>query len=353
MKAIRWHAREDIRYEDVPEPTPGPGQVKAKIHYTGICGSDLHEYEAGPIFIPLTPHPVTGSMAPIILGHEFTGKVVELGEGVAGFNVGDRVTGDCLWICGECYYCMRSRPSLCPSQAATGLSVDGSMTEYMVAPAYTFYKLPESVSDEIGVLVEPLSVAFHAIRQGKLHVGDSVAIVGAGQIGCSVILAAKVAGASKIYVVEYSNGRREMAMEMGATMAIDPAEGDPVQTILDLTGGLGADVSFDCAGQKSSPPIALQCARPGGTVVIVGIFAETSPIHFNDVVFGERNIVGCAAYAYETSFVIDMIANGTIQPSTLITGKIELKDVEKRGFKELIKNKDRHLKIIVESPNWI
>lgn len=352
MKAIRWHARRDVRYEDVPEPTPGPGQVKAKIHYTGICGSDLHEYEAGPVFIQSTPHPLTGTMAPIILGHEFTGRVVELGEGVSGLKIGDRVTGECLWTCGKCYYCKRSRPSLCQSVAGTGLNVDGSMAEYMVAPAYTFYRLPDSISDEIGALVEPLAVAFHAIRQGRLQVGDSVAIVGGGPIGCAVTLAAKVAGASKIYVSEYSKGRREMALAMGATVVIDPAEGDPVAAIRDFTNGLGADVAFDCVGHRDSPPIAIKCARWAGTVVIVGVFSELSSIHFNEVVLGERTIVGSSAYAIEPSFVLEMIAKGTIEPSKFITGRIQLKDVVEKGFEELLKNKDAHLKILVESPNW-
>ena len=246
MKALRWHARHDVRYDDVPEPKPGPGQVKAKIHYAGICGSDLHEYEAGPIFIQTTPHPLTGTKAPLTLGHEFSARVVEVGGGVTAFKPGDRVTGENKWACGKCSYCRKGMA--CLIEAYTGLSVDGSLAEYLVAPDYSYYKLPDSISDELGALAEPLDVAFHGVRQGRLQVGDTAAIVGAGPIGCCTILAAKAAGASKIYVSEYSKRRRENAMAMGATAVIDPADGDPVKAIQDLTDGLGADVSFELRG---------------------------------------------------------------------------------------------------------
>lgn len=353
MKAIRWYARGDVRYEEVAEPSPGPGQVKAKIHYSGICGSDLHEYESGPIFISLTPHPLTGCVPPVTLGHEFSGRVVEVGEGVTSLAVGDRVTGDATWSCGKCYYCMRNKPALCTMVAYTGLNVDGCMAEYLVAPDYSFYKLPESVSDELGTLLEPLEGAFHCVRQGKVQVGDTVAIVGAGPIGCCTILAARAAGASKIYVWGKHKGRREKAMSMGATTVLDPADGDPVDAIRDFTNGLGADVTFDCAGRPDSPILALRLARKAGTVVIMGVFSEESPkMHFNDVVFGERNIVGSLSYAGEAPFILGMMAEGIIDPSQLITGKVELKDTVEKGFKQLLKNKDVHLKILIESPNW-
>lgn len=195
MKALRWYGKEDVRYVDVDEPKPGSGQAKVKIHYTGICGSDLHEYEIGPVFIPLEPHPLTNSKAPITLGHEFSGKVVEVGAGVNTLKPGDRVTGDCMWVCGECYYCKHSMLSLCDVASFTGLTVDGSFAEYLVAPDYTFYKIPDTVSDELAALVEPFEVAFHAVRQSNMRLGDTVAIVGAGPIGDVVLLSAKAAGA--------------------------------------------------------------------------------------------------------------------------------------------------------------
>ena len=114
MKALVWYGRENIRYEDVPEPTPGPGQVKVKISYCGICGSDLHEYRSGPVFLSQIPNAITGKSIPIILGHEYSGEIVEVAEGVTSLKIGDRVAGDCIWSCGECYFCLRNRPNLCP-----------------------------------------------------------------------------------------------------------------------------------------------------------------------------------------------------------------------------------------------
>jgi (R,R)-butanediol dehydrogenase / meso-butanediol dehydrogenase / diacetyl reductase len=352
MKAIRWHARRDVRYEDVPEPVPGPGQVKARIHYSGICGTDLHEYAAGPILVQTKPHPVSGKMAPVILGHEFAGKVVELGEGVTKFKVGDRVTGDCFWTCGKCYYCVRNMPSLCLSLCATGYDVDGCFAECLVAPDYTFYKIPDGITDEIGALTEPLEVAFHAVRRGRFQVGETACVLGAGPIGCGIVLAARAAGASKIIVIEPSKLRREAALQMGATASIDPTKGDLRKNIREITGEPGPDFAFDCIGSRDSIDSAVSLVRKAGTAVIVGLFNENSSISSSELVLQEKNVVGVSAYAHEAGFILDMIARGTFNPEKLITGKISLKDTVEKGFEELLNNKEGHLKILLESPNW-
>jgi (R,R)-butanediol dehydrogenase/meso-butanediol dehydrogenase/diacetyl reductase len=349
MKAVRWHAREDVRYEDIPEPSPGPGQVKAKIHLTGICGTDWHEYKFGPIFVPTKPHPVTGRMAPLTLGHEFSGEVVEVVEGITDFNPGDRVTGDCVWRCGRCYYCLRNMPNLCLNVAFTGHHCDGSMAEYLVAPAYTFYKLPDSISDELGALTEPLAVGIHAVRKSRLQVGDTVAILGAGTIGLATLLAAKASGASKIYVLEILKQRGEIALAMGATAIVNPKDGDPVGQIRDFTGGLGTDVSFDCVGLPASGPLAIELARKAGTVVIVGISPAPSPdFNFFRIFINEKVVIGATGYVRDSETAIELIASGRIDPSRLITGKVALKDAVEKGFKELINNSAKHLKILLQ-----
>ncbi len=350
MKALRWHGKEDLRYEDVPEPSPRPGEVKVKIHLTGICGSDLHEYQSGPLFITAEPHPVTGKTAPVTLGHEFSGEVVEVGEGVSNFKPGNRVTGDCVWSCGKCFYCMRNRPNLCPQAVYTGFHTDGSMAEYMVVSEVTLYKLPDSISDEIGALVEPLEVGVHAVRRSGLGIGDTVAIVGAGTIGICTFLAAKAAGVSKIFVVEISKARGERALAMGATAVINPKEVDTAKQICELTGGLGADVSFDCVGLPVSGPLAVKLARKGGTVVIVGMSPGPSPdFNFFSIQLSEKTVLGSAAYVRgEAPSVIDLLTSKRIEPSGLITGKVALKDAEGRGFKELINNPEKHLKVLLQ-----
>jgi (R,R)-butanediol dehydrogenase/meso-butanediol dehydrogenase/diacetyl reductase len=343
MKALRWYARKDLRYEDIPEPSPGPGQVKVKINLAGICGTDLKEYAAGPCMIAV-------DKAPLTVGHEFAGRVVEVGEGVTDFKVGERVTGEGYWVCGECYYCKRSMYNLCLNLGFTGLSVDGCMAEYLIAPNYSFYKLPDSVSDEAGTLVEPLAVAIHAVRQGNVRIGDTVGIVGDGTIGLCTLLAAKAAGASEVYVVAKHKGRGEQALAMGATAVINLSDGDPIQLIRNLTGGLGTDISFECVGHPDTPQLALDLARSGGTAVIMGVFDKPSSVDFFSVMFNEKTVVGSPIYIHEARTAIALLADKRIDPSRLITSKVPLKDAVEMGFEKLINNKEDNIKVLLQIP---
>src|SRR5260370_22793964 len=170
MKAAVWHARNDIRIDEVPEPTaPGSGEVVIQVDACGICGTDLEEYRAGPLLIPVgEPNPLTGRKAPIVLGHEFAGEVVEVGPGVTTFHAGDRVAPDVLIYCGSCFWCRRHQVSLCDKVAALGLSGDGGLAEYCKAPVSMCLKLPNGMSYEHAALAEPLSVAIRAVRKGRI-----------------------------------------------------------------------------------------------------------------------------------------------------------------------------------------
>jgi (R,R)-butanediol dehydrogenase/meso-butanediol dehydrogenase/diacetyl reductase len=349
VKALRFYGKEDLRYEDISEPSPRPGEVKVRIKWNGICGSDLHEYRFGPSFISVEPHPLTGRMVPMTIGHEYSGEVVELGEGVKDLKVGDRVTGDCNLVCGKCYYCLRNMPNLCVSTASVGFHADGSLAEYLVVPAYTLYKLPDSIPDEIGALTEPLAVGVHAVRRSMLQVGDVVVIIGAGTIGLTTLLAAKAAGAAKVYSIDISSLRGEKALTMGATAVFNPKDGNLDKQIHDITGGLGADVTFDCAGQSTTGPLAVQLTRKEGTVVIVGMsWQPSSDFRFVDVMMTEKTVLGSIGYRCDTPAVIDLIVSGRMEPSGLITGKIALRDAVDKGFKELIANPEENLKILVK-----
>jgi len=341
MKALRWYGRKDLRYEDIPEPSPGRGQVKVKVNLAGICGTDLKEYTDGPGMIAVDKVPLT-------LGHEFAGTVVEVGEGVTNFKVGERVTGVGYWFCGECYYCKKSLYNLCINGGFTGLSVDGCMAEYVVVPSYAVYKLPDSVSDEVGTLVEPLAVALHAVRQGNVRPGDTVGIVGDGTIGLCTLLAGRAAGASEVYVVAKHRGRGEIALAMGATVVINPNDGDPVKLIANLTGGLGVDISFECVGRPDTPQICVDLARRGGTTVIMGVFDKPSSVHFQSVMFNQKTIVGSPIYVDEAKTAIALLADKRIDPSRLITSKVPLKDAVEMGFEKLIHNKEHEVKILLQ-----
>jgi (R,R)-butanediol dehydrogenase / meso-butanediol dehydrogenase / diacetyl reductase len=342
MKALRWYGRKDLRYEDMPEPFPGPGQVKAKINLAGICGTDLKEYKDGPCMIAV-------DKAPLTLGHEFAGIVVEVGEGATDFKVGERVTGVGNWVCGECFFCKKSMYNICLNSGFAGITVDGCMAEYFIAPSYSFYKLPDSVSDEVGALVEPLAVAIHAVRQGNVRPGDRVAIVGAGTIGLCTLLAARAAGASEVYVVAKHRAGREMALAMRATAVINPSD-EPAKTIANLTDGLGVDVSFECVGRPDTPQMSVDLARRGGTTVIMGVFDKPSLIYFQSVMFNQKTIVGSPIYVDEAKTAIALMTDKRIDPSRLITSTAFLKDAVEMGFEKLINNKEGDVKILLRTP---
>ena len=174
MKAARWHGVKDIRVEDVAEPSPGAGEVKVKVAWAGICGSDLHEYLAGPIFVPVAQdHPLSHDKAPITMGHEYCGTVTQLGEGVIGLEVGDRVAIEPIFACGTCSACLEGKYNLCDSLGFVGLSGGhGGFAAYSVVPARMVHRMPEALSMEQGALVEPAAVALHAVRLSKIKAGD-------------------------------------------------------------------------------------------------------------------------------------------------------------------------------------
>jgi (R,R)-butanediol dehydrogenase/meso-butanediol dehydrogenase/diacetyl reductase len=341
MKALRLHGKGDLRYEDIPEPSPGPGQVKVKINLAGICGSDLEEYVVGPDMIGIGDLPLT-------IGHEFVGRVVAVGGGVTDFKVGERVSGVGYWVCGECFFCQRGLYNLCLNLNFTGVSVDGCMAEYMISPSYSLCTLPDSVSDEAGALVEPLAVAIHAVHQGNVRPGDTVAIVGDGTIGLCSLLAAKAAGASEVYVVAKHRGRGAIASALGATAVVYLDEGNTVELIRNLASGLGVDVSIECVGRPDTPQLSVELARRGGTAVMGGVFDQPSSFHFSSIMFSERTVVGSFIYIDEAKAAIALLADKRIDPHKLITSKVPLKDAVEMGFEKLIANKEQDIKILLQ-----
>jgi (R,R)-butanediol dehydrogenase/meso-butanediol dehydrogenase/diacetyl reductase len=340
MKALRWHTARDVRYEDVPEPSPGPGMLKIKVSLAGICGTDLKEYTSGPILIPHDKVPLT-------MGHEFMGKVAEVGKGVNGFKMGDRVSGVGYYYCGECYTCRKGLYNLCVNQGFTGLTTDGCMAEYFLIPEYACYKLPYSVSDEQGALVEPLAVALHAVGKARLKQGDTVVIVGDGTIGLCSVLAAKVADASGIFLIAKHWKRGELGKRMGASAVINVMDGDPVRQLHELTGFIDMDAAIECAGRPDTPQLAIVLIKRGGTAVIVGIFEKPSLIDFSTITFTEKRIVGSSIYIDEGKTAIELMAKQKIDPSPLISSIVPLQDAVEKGFEALIKDKDTNVKVLL------
>ncbi|MBD0323343.1 MAG: 2,3-butanediol dehydrogenase [Aldersonia sp.] len=350
MRAARFHGRKDIRIDDIPEPATRPGTVKVEVQWCGICGTDLHEYLEGPIFAPPTdtPHPLTGETVPITLGHEFAGVVAELGDGVSDLKVGDRVVVEPYIVCGRCDACRQGRYNVCATLGFVGLSgMGGGFSQYVVAERKWIHPIGDLGTD-VGALVEPLAVAYHAVRLSGAKPHHTALVFGAGPIGLVTTAALRAAGVEQIVVVEPAEVRKAKAPIAGADLVIDPTAGDVVQQVLDATGGRGADVSFECAGIDAVLKSAIQATRVGGTCVNVAIWGHEASVAMNDLVFREVNVLGSLAYANDHPATIDMIASGKVDPYQFITGRIGLDDIVIKGFEELIGNKEENVKILVQ-----
>ena len=350
MKAAKWYAKKDIRVENVSEPAaPKAGEVKVKVLWCGICGSDLHEYLAGPIFIPTETHPLTGHSGATILGHEFTGHVVEVGPGVNNVKVGDLVAPDAGQHCGECVACRMGRYNVCEKLAFTGLMADGAFAEYVNVPANLCFVLPPDFDPKAGSLIEPLATGLKAVRLAGSILGDTAVVFGAGTIGLGTLMSVKAAGAGKVIVIEMAEARKKMAKECGADVVLDPRECDVIAEIKKMTNGEGADVSFECIGNIHTAPLAVEAVHNVGKAVIVGIFEEPSSFNFFNLSATDKSVIGSLTYTVDDfKRVAALLANGGLKAEPLITGQIKIDDIVEKGFDELVNNKDNNIKIIVE-----
>jgi (R,R)-butanediol dehydrogenase/meso-butanediol dehydrogenase/diacetyl reductase len=349
MKAARFHGRGDVRVEDVPEPRPGAGQVQVAVEWCGICGTDLHEFEDGPIFAPTpqAPHPLTGGAVPITLGHEFSGIVSGVGEGVSGVTEGDRVVVEPYDVCGTCVACRSGRYNICRSLGFVGLDGDqGGFAEKMVIDHQWVHPIA-GLSAEQGALVEPLAVGYHATKLSGLQPGQTAAVFGSGPIGLVTAAALKAVGAGQVVVVEPADARKTKAPGAGADVVLDPTQDDVPERIRELTDGGGADVTFECAGLDPVLAQAVASTRPGGTCVNVSIWGHPATFDVNSLVFSEIRLIGSLAYAGRHPEVIDLIRDGVVDVEQFITGRIALDDIVDQGFRELIDHKETNVKILV------
>lgn len=350
MKAALWYEKNNVKVENIEEPKVLEGQVKIKVKWCGICGSDLHEYLAGPIFIPVgQPHPISGGKAPVVLGHEFSGEVVEVGEGVTKFNVGDRVVVEPIVACGKCPACKEGKYNLCSSLGFHGLcGSGGGLSEYTVFPEEYVHKLPDSISYEKAALIEPLTVALHSLRVGNFMAGQTALVLGSGPIGLATIECLKAAGAKLVIVLQRKSIRQEYAKRAGADIVLDPNEVDVASEVRKLTDGIGVDVSFETTGAKVGFDAGLNSLKYDGTMVVTSIWEGEISFNPNTLVFGEKKIVGTLAYRHEFPSVIALMNDERIKAEGWITKRIALEDVVEEGFKTLIgPDKKSHVKILV------
>lgn len=350
MKAALWYGRNDVRVEDIKEPVVVKGSVKIKVKWCGICGSDLHEYIGGPIFIPVgKPHPLSGETAPVVLGHEFSGEIVELGECVTKFNVGDRVVVEPIVACGKCAACREGKYNLCSSLGFHGLcGGGGGFAEYTVFPAEFVHKIPDDMTYEKAALVEPMAVALHSIRMAKFLTGNTAIVLGSGPIGIATIECLKAAGAKLVIVLQRKSIRQEYAKRAGADAVFDPNEVDIVEEVKKLTDGVGVDAAFETTGSKVGFNIGIDSIKFEGIMVITSIWEKEVSFNPNALVFSEKKIVGTIAYRHEFPATIALMSDGRVKAEGYITKKVYLDDIAKEGFETLTgPEKKKQVKIIV------
>lgn len=348
MLALRYHGNKDIRLDDIPVPEPGPGEVRVRVSYTGICATDIEEWQFGPLWVQHgAPNPLTGRQTPLTMGHEITGSVESLGSGVTGVRTGDRVAINDVLTCGTCFWCRRGQQAVCPNMAVAGLSADGGLAEFIVWPADMIVPLPDSVTDEEAALVEPTTVAVRAVRNSGMRAGDTVAIVGAGTVGLLTIQAFRASGA-RVIAVDIRERSLAAAKSLGADHTVNAASGNVQSDLLELTDGIGPDIVVETAGASQTPVDAISWTRRGGTTVLVGIYSAKPEMNFNEIVGFERRVVGSVAIGPgDMEAAVGMIGSGRIRVTDLITAKIQLDRAIEDGFNRMLQPEKDVFRILI------
>lgn len=335
MKAVLYEGPKKMKVVDIPKPVAGPGQVVVKVTMCGICGTDTHSYMHEGILFPGT-----------VFGHETVGTIAEIGSGVEGFKIGDRVAVGAPGSCPEgCYYCRIGRPTLClngfPRTLGIGPGTQGAYAEYILAqyPKRMLVKIPDSVSDDDAVLFDIFSTAFHGFRRSSFKAGMNVVVIGAGAIGLSMIQILKLSGAGHIIAVNRALKKRQMALEFGADLALSPSEEEDIAgKIKSLYNGLGADIVYECAGNPATVGMAVSMARSGGEVILLGTNPEPLST-INEIQLGlfELDLKGSFAYDEdEIRTVFKFMEKGLIRTGGMLNKKYKLEDAAK-ALEELSK----------------
>jgi (R,R)-butanediol dehydrogenase/meso-butanediol dehydrogenase/diacetyl reductase len=346
MKAAVWHGYKDVRIEECPEPVPKPGQVKIRVNWAGICGTDRHEYE-GPNFIPVKkPHRLTGRVAPLIIGHEFSGVITELGEGVEGWNVGDRVTANGTLACGTCEACRSGRYNICSRLGFLGVGDDGAFADYVVVGADRLFAIPDGVTQRQAAVAEPLACGIHATRLMGDLTGCDVVVIGPGIIGLSAFFGAKYAGARRILVSGIGSYRRELIERYGGTY-IDASCTDLQSYVEQWSEGNLADVVYECLGAAQTLDQAVHICKPGGTIMVMGVFGKPPVIDMNVVQEAERVIRTSQAHVDEIATALEYIRDGKIDADELVTREVTLDTLVTDGFEHLIEHGPEHIKVLI------
>ncbi len=314
MKGIVWHGKHDLRLEDVAEPRCGEGEAILEVKYAGICGSDLTIYQG--------KH--QRAKPPTILGHEFSGVVVERrGEGYPGVQVGDRVAVNPAYSCGQCELCLSGNGHICEKKGLYGVDSDGGFARYVRVALRAPHQFPEWASFEEGVLVEPLAVAVRAVRIGRLSFGESAVVIGGGPIGLLTAMVARVAGARNVFVVEPQPFRKQIAESLGFQV-LTPEQATREQ-IAALTTGRGIDAVFDAAGVPPAARASMGLVKRTGRIVVVAVYKEPVPVDLTTLGYGEIEILGSCIYTpADFAKAVGLVAERQLDLKPLVTHRLPL-----------------------------
>lgn len=318
MKALVYDGPNTLDLREVPDVSPKAGEVKLKIRACGICGSDVHGY------LGLTGRRI----APMVMGHEFAGEIVELGSQVEGLQVGARVAAYPVDFCGECPMCKAGDVHLCLNKRAYGvLDVDGAFAQYLCVPAKCCFPLADSISWAEGSLMEPLAVSYRGVNRAGDLAGKTVVVVGAGTIGLLALACVKLKGAKKILMSDLSDHRLEVARSMGADITVNPQQEDFREVVLSHTDGQGADVSIEAVGVTPTVQQAMSALRFGGTAVWIGNNRPTVEVHMQELVTRELKVFGSFLYGFEEfRTVVELLNQGKLHVKPLISREIPLEE---------------------------
>lgn len=324
MKALvkTAHGFGNLELQDKLEPVPAEQQVKIKVKYAGICGSDIHTYEG---------HYKVG--VPVTLGHEFAGDVVEVGPGVTSFKVGDRVTSETtFYVCGECKYCQSNDYNLCNHRKGLGTQQDGGFTDYLIAREESVHLLPEHVDYRSAAMTEPLACTHHAVAKTTVNEGDLAIVIGPGPIGLLTAQVAKSRGA-KVLITGLTNDkvRLEKAKELGIDYVVNSQEEDLKQIVQELTDGYGADIVYECSGAVPAAKQGLDLLKKKGQYSQVGLFATADiPFDLEKIIQKEIRVVGSRSQKpadWEPSLAL--MNEGKVNAKALVTHEFDVTEWDK------------------------
>ncbi len=342
MKVAVMNGIGEMGYVERPIPVPKDNEVLVKLEYVGICGSDMHYYEAGRIGDYIVE-------PPFVLGHEPGGVVVEVGKDVKSLKVGDKVALEPGKTCGKCEFCKTGRYNLCPDVVFFATPpVDGVFQEYVAHEEALCFKLPDNMDTMEGALIEPLAVGFHAAKQSGAEFGMTAVVSGAGCIGLCTMMALKAIGVTDVIVVDVMQKRLDKALELGATAVINGMEENAVAKVMELTGGRGVDIALDTSGTEICCNQAIEMLVKGGTLVFVG-YSRTGFMNLNTSLLCDKELKTNSVFRYRHIYplAIKAVSEGRINLKGIVTNIFDFDDIQ-NAMDQSVNDKANIVKSVVK-----